>query len=161
MYRGKGNVNVWMRKVTKEFEAHAKEAAPVREGTLKAGIRTTVHHPAVRQVEGAVYSTAKHTKYVIFGTTGPIMSNRAWRQKDTTPGGFVTLWQTNKKTGVRDRQRQRVRGWMKLPAFEEFESMFRWSVKGQDANNFLATGYKRTRRAHRALPKLPPAKIRG
>jgi hypothetical protein len=153
LFRGSGSVNVWMRKVTNEFGVNAVAAAPERTGELKAGIRTTVHHPAPKFVEGAVFSDAKHSLYVIKGTTGPIMSNRAWRQQNTTPGGYITLW---KGTG-RDRKqvRQRVKGWMPMTTDNPKRAVanWMWAVSGQDSNNFLATAYRRTARKHRALKR--------
>ncbi len=153
LYRGRGDVNVWCTKINNRFYAEAVKAAPERSGELIAGFRHDTKQVGPRQVQGTFASLAPHTMYVLRGTTGPIYSNRGWRQRATTPGGYVALWKFNPKTKRREQMPQRVKGWIKLRTLSETRNNidYAWSVSGQESQNFLLTAWRRTSYDHRAL----------
>lgn len=151
MYHGNGLVRKWMDQVTLSFEGHAKIKAPVHTGQLKAGIHASVAQVGPRQIEGIIESSAPHTMYVLRGTTGPIMANRAWNTIGATGLSFNQIAYTNKrgKDGT-------VTAIPRRGMFLKFEgydgrSHFAGSVSGQDANNFLLKAWNATARSHRAI----------
>lgn len=151
LYRGNGDVHRWCRKITDRFGREASEAAPVRTGELAEGIITNTRQTGERQVEGTITSTAPHTMYVLRGTTGPIMSNRGWRNRAQGPMKVVWKGKGSKRKQIIIRNK----GYMKLNTADAPPgtpiATFKWEVSGQDANNFLATAWARTARDHRAI----------
>ena len=78
LFRGRGDVRVWLNRVTARFGAEAKHYAPVRSGRMRAQISTTTRTVGAHQCSGTIASRAPYTMYVLRGTTGPIMSDTAW-----------------------------------------------------------------------------------
>ena len=87
----------------------AKAIAPVRKGTLRAGIGTAQPRFSRNSVRLGASSRAAHSRYVIEGT-GPMIF------VDTTKNGFFWL--------------PRSRG-------SAFRMRYRHDIRGQQANNFL------------------------
>lgn len=169
LYHGNGDVIAWMRKITAKFAAEAILAAPVRSGELRAGIDGSVRFLGQRQLEGAIRSRARHTMYVLRGTTGPISTNRYF----ANPSGatrlvwgytnIVTGKVTRKSPGPGARRKQHpvgVKGyWMKIPAEHGFPTFYATEVSGQAAQNFLLEAWIKTARNHKALRGPIPAFI--
>jgi len=166
IYKPSGIVGRWMAGLTIKFETNARLLAPERTGRLKAGIHASSRPVGERQVEGLIGSSAPYSLFVLQGTTGPIMTTRAWNNP-SVEGGFVTLWGSiDPKTGkftrrhIKGAKRKRhqvpVKGyWMPIPAFSgEHGSKgahFAYSVRGQEANNFLLGAWRKTAVNHKVL----------
>lgn len=169
LYRGRGAVNVWMIKLTAQMHAYTREAAPKRTGLLAAGIDSEVRHVGVRQIEGVVGSTAPHTFYVLHGTgfpvkgrAGRIWTTKGFARRDTN--GYVDLWKPVAPKDRRwpgERRRMvsvRLKGhYMAFGPDDHGPRVIAHTVAGQEPNNFLAEGYRRTARRHRALGQIPPS----
>lgn len=160
LYKSGHMVNRWLGLMTSRFAEHARHYAPERTGRLREGISGEHRQVGERQVEGTIESTAPYTMYVLRGTTGPIMTRKAF----ANPGGAtVTLWgsidpATKKFTrrnikGARRVQREvRVKGYyLKIPAYGDYEKFFALSVDGQEAQNFLVEAWRATARNHRSI----------
>lgn len=137
LYRGRGDVRVWLNRVTARFGREAKHYAPVRSGQLRAQISTTTRRSGRHSCEGTIASKAPYTMYVLRGTTGPIMSDTAWgsaldllRREDGSypPGTF-----------------------MPIPAHGPYAARTALVVSGQSPNNFLLRAWAATARDHRAI----------
>jgi len=173
LYRPTGMVHHWMNKVTTRFVAEAVKAAPLGEtGRLKAGIDGDVKQIAPKMVQGVISSSAPYTMFVIRGTGFPVKGHEG--RIYTTKGfmtrneedAYVTLWGTQKpgmkfnRKGKGDgsyhgRRRQiqvRKRGyWLKLPFGTAQKPMLKFSVRGQEPNNFLFEAWKITGYNHSAI----------
>lgn len=142
-------VDRWFRLMTHRFGENARESAPVRTGALARGISTDVHNSvATRLLTAHITSNAPYSIYVIRGTHGPIMADRAWARPELH--GQVMLWRDTPRG--RRLVPIRLKGhWMKLKAWGEWPSSFQWQVRGQEANNFLAKAWAKTARKHSCL----------
>lgn len=141
LYRGNGDVRVWLNRITDRFGREARHYAPVRSGKLVRGISTTTRTTGRHSCAGTIASRAKYSLFVIRGTHGPIMSNVAW-------GAALDE--------LRDENGRFARGaLMPLPAFGPFKARLALIVDGQTANNFLLRAWFATARDHRALRGKP------
>lgn len=159
LYRGNGDVIKWCRKITNRFGFEVKRAVPVREGTLWEGIHWSTRRTGRKQVAGTLVSEAKHTLYVLRGTTGPISTNKFW----ANPGGAERLlWKNITTAGGKKVRKQiwvRQKGYyMPIPdidtwVFAPLAGQGHWAteVEGQSAQNFLVKAWVRTSYDHRAL----------
>jgi hypothetical protein len=160
LYKPGHLVHRWVTLVTERFVGHAIDLAPKRTGELAAGIRGATNQVGPRQVEGLISSSAPHTMYVLRGTTGPIMSRRAFANPE---GAFSQLWGSiDPRTGKFTRRR--VKGaertihsvpnkgyFLYVPSSEYGPGGPRLSVHGQEANNFLLAAWRRTAINHKAI----------
>lgn len=157
LYHGNGDVYQWCQKITNRFAREAITRAPVRSGELKAGISGSTSQIGERQVQGIIESSAPHTKYVIHGTTGPIMSNKGWAAYSSGKMvGSGLIWMGKGKD-----RKQKVgyfKGhWMRLPADNGFGTKYKTMVSGQQPNNFLLSAWRATAADHRAIRgAIPP-----
>lgn len=160
LYVRGGMANRWLAGMTAQFGQFARQAAPEREGTLRAGISTETHQLSVRLIQGTIESSAPHTMYVLRGTTGPIRTRKGWANGIGEGRSFVMLWRDDPKTGRRKRMPVRIKGyWMALPPWGEFGKVFADEVSGQAAQNFMATAWKLTARNHKSLRGRIPQSI--
>lgn len=146
MYHGTGTVARWMDLVTFKFEAFAKTYAPVHTGAMKAAINAEVRTVGPRQMEGIIASPMPYTMYVLRGTTGPIMSNRAWNTLAARPGLELSQIVRGKDGTGAPRRGMMLR-------FEGYDGRLHLaaSVSGQDANNFMFRAWRAVGRNHKAL----------
>ena len=177
MFRGHGDVKVWMDRITKTFERHALHYAPERSGELRAGISSYSYTSGAHEVRAAIVSSAPHTMYVLRGTGYPGKGKAGYIY--TTKGfvtrnqddAYVTLWGIDRGDGTfsrrgkgrREQHQVRKKGyWLKLPADEEagYKAGFRFRVHGQSANNFLLKAWKATASNHTAI-RAPKVMIPG
>lgn len=172
LYRPTGMVGFWMNKVTTRFVAEAVKAAPKDTGYLAAGIDGDVKQIAPRMVQGLISSSAPYTMFVIRGTGFPVKGHEG--RIYTTKGfgtrniedAYVMLWGTMSKAGKfnrkgkgdgtysgRRKQHQvRKKGyWLKLPFGTAQKPMLKFSVRGQEPNNFLFEAWKITGYNHSAI----------
>ena len=140
LFRGRGDVKVWTDRVTDRFGNEARKYAPSRTGELRSKITTSTKTVGPRQVEGLIASRAKHTMYVLRGTTGPIMSDVVWA------AGALDALRRDPNTGFYP-----AGTFMPLPAHAGFAARLALTVDGQKANNFLERAWRGTARDHRAL----------
>jgi hypothetical protein len=174
LYRPTHLVHHWMTKVTMRFEAEAINAAPVDTGVLVAGISGSVKTLGPRLLQGTISSEAPYTMYVIRGTGFPVKGHEG---RIYTTKGFITrnpddayvmLWGTQSRAnggkfnrkgrgdgtyaGRRRQIQVRKRGyWLKLPFGTAQKPMLKFSVRGQEPNNFLFTAWNRTAYTHSAI----------
>jgi hypothetical protein len=161
LYTGTGLVHRWLSRVGNNLYHNIVAEAPIREGTLKAGIEQDFvqHEGTLRILSTSVASTAPHTKYVIEGTagngTGYIYSDGGWANRglvDRLAGmRRDVLFRTAREQGI-----DTTGMWM---AIDDGGPRFHLRVHGQRANNFMLAGYNRTARTHRALHPIFPGFI--
>lgn len=160
MYGGTGLVRTrWANSIERNFVAWAKEEAPVREGDLRDGIYGSVTRSGPRQLDISIVSSARHSKFVLQGTTGPIMSNRLWAFQQRTglelPRGGRTYtkggpWRPNMPFLIDNHYTMRLRAWGPHP---ESRALV---VSGQEANNFMGRAADRVARRHSSLRGFSP-----
>ena len=144
-----GTVVRWMDRVVLAFGMHARKYAPVQTGQLVAGIKTDIDKVGPKQLNGTIASTAPYSLFVLRGTTGPIMSNRAWGLTQGDPDRFFMLWtKPSKKTG---RMRARRGMMLRFTSTITGTQIVRAAVRGQHANNFLLEAWAATARTHPSL----------
>lgn len=143
-----GTVVRWMDRVVLAFEVNAKKYAPEQTGNLRAGIHGNTTKVGPKQLEGTIESTAPYSLYVLRGTRGPIMSNRAWGLTHGDPDRFHMLWRENKKTGRRVARRGMM---LRFHSTETGQLIITAAVSGQSANNFLLEAWAATARTHSSL----------
>jgi hypothetical protein len=155
LYHGNGDVIKWCRLITLKFSAHAKAYAPKRSGTLARSVRASIRNPGPKRVMGTIGVGAPYATFVLSGTHGPIMANRAWARsrrglswrntdpRDTSakfggalPGTLMPVGQSQLDSGVTP-----FGGRVRL----------RSVVEGQRANNFLERAWRATARNHRTI----------
>lgn len=154
-------VDRWFTLLVTRFGEHARDSAPVRTGVLRAGINTDVDRIGPRTLNGTIESTAPYSLFVLRGTTGPIMSNKAWAAGGDIEAAYRTLWGVwprggkFSRTGPGPRKQHRVpiKGyWMPVPKFKGSTAIsYQFSVSGQEANNFLLKAWAATARQHSVL----------
>lgn len=145
-----GTVVRWMDRVVLAFGNNARKYAPVQTGNLRAGIRTDVKNVGPRQLEGIIESTAHYSLWVLRGTTGPIMANRAWNLTHGDPDKFFMLF--TRRTKANNFRPRPKRGMMlRFTSTETGTPVVTASVRGQEANNFLLEAWAATARTHRSL----------
>jgi len=172
LYRPTHLVHHWMTKVTMRFESEAVIAAPKDTGFLAAGISGSVKQLGPRMLNGTISSEAPYTMYVIRGTGFPVKGHEG--RIYTTKGfytrniddAFVELWGTVSKAGKFNRKGKgdgtysgrrkkvqvRKKGyWLHLPFGTAGKPMLKFSVRGQEPNNFLFTAWNRTAYTHSAI----------
>lgn len=153
LYRPGGMVFGWVRKITNRYAREARAAAPVRSGALKASIRGGApRNPFAKTVQGTISVGTDHWLYVVKGTHGPIMSDAAWAS-----GGpkymMVPYMRSNGKISLRPTP---MPGHMMAVGRNPWPPVSPMGkVKGQAANNFLETAWRRTARDHRAIRGVP------
>lgn len=142
-------VDRWFRLMTHRFEENAEASAPVRTGKLAAGITADVYNrPSTKLLTAYITSNAPYSLYVIRGTTGPIMADRAWARPELN--GQVMLWRDTPRG--RRKVPIRLKGhWMRLKPGAGWPKIFAYQVRGQEANNFLAKAWAKTARRHSCL----------
>lgn len=157
LYRRTGLVGRWAHSLERRFVLHAKAAAPKRSGELAGGISGQVElSPGAHTAEIAIFSAAPHTKYVVGGTTGPIMSRRMWGYRDRTGMDLPRLMRlpglgTDMVAG------HRAGYVLKVRAGKGFGQHLAISVSGQDANNFFAEAARRTAVTNPSLRGFSPS----
>jgi hypothetical protein len=149
LYRPRGLVWVWTRKVGTKFGNNTRAAVRSRTGQLRKGIRVTYRKPATKKIQATIGSTAPHTMYVLRGTHGPIMSNALWAMPghESNPEAWRML-----STGRMVPRKGMTMAVGRNP-FGPVTPMFR--VSGQAANNFFYKGWVKTALAHPAIGKVP------
>jgi hypothetical protein len=141
MYQGHGIVRRWMNAVMANFHAYAFEFCPKRTGNLASTIETSVTTTGPRQVDGVIQAggpQAPYADFVIRGTTGPIMSDKAFGMQagfryDLGPGYLMPLPPGGKANGP------------------QYPGGLHYMVSGQTASNFLFRAWAATGRRHRAM----------
>jgi len=158
------NIRRWADSVERGFVLNAKQAAPARTGELRAGIWGEVHKVGTKNLETVIHSDAPHTMYVLRGTTGPIMSNRMWRFHNNpayanVPGGIPRGGRRTHNglmVGV-DMDWMHKHGYaLRLRPGNGFPELFKLSVHGQEANDFMAAAMEATARRHSSLRDFTP-----
>jgi hypothetical protein len=130
MYRGNGLVKKWMDKIMFRFRSEAMRACPKRTGRLMSTIGSSSTTTGPRSVQGFIHvggPKAPYADFVMRGTEGPIMSNKAYKLKL----GFT--------------YDQYPHYLMPVPGG------LRYQVRGQKANNFLFKAWDRTARDHSSI----------
>jgi hypothetical protein len=152
LFRGNGDVKQWMSTVQRTMTEGSKRFAPRRSGALVAGIRGTVATTGRRRVQGSTWSYAPHTRFVVYGTGSPILSNVGWshgigegKSWILVPGKYGPM-----PRGVKFH-------YLKLSAGGGYPTLYRDHVRGQKSNNFFFRAYVVTRARHRSLPERRPA----
>lgn len=153
-----GTVVRWMDRVVLAFGMNARKYAPVKTGDMKAGIRTDVNKVGPKQLEGIIESTVPYTLFVVRGTRGPIMSNRAWGLTHGDPSMFHMLYRRNKKTGRSVARRGMM---LRFTSTKAGVRVIRPAVRGQQANNFFMDAWAATARTHRSLQGFEPRALGG
>ena len=167
MYGGTGLVRRrWADSIEHNFVMWAKEEAPERSGELRAGIVGAVARTGPRQLNIFITSTAPHTKYVLKGTTGPIMSNRLWAFRNRTgldlprggrfpirQNGFITGFVPNMDFLNANYYTMRLRAWPEGGYPHETRAL---EVSGQEANNFMGRAAAHVARRHSSLRGFVP-----
>lgn len=126
LYMRTGKIGRWSESLKRRFVGHAIREAPERGGALKRGIWGQMHpEPAQKRTEVTIHSDAKHTMYVLKGTTGPIVSD-----------GYMAGDPGSK---------------LKVRAWGGYKQRAMTSVSGQSANNFMARAAARTAVTNRSL----------
>jgi len=149
LYRPRGLVWVWVRKVGTKFGANTRAGVKSRTGKLKRSIRVTYRKPGTKKIQATIGSNMPYVLYVIRGTTGPIMSDALWN----LPGHEKNpqAWTVNAagKRVPAPGMTMAVGRNRHPPVTPKFR------VSGQDANNFFYTGWQKTARQHPAIGKVP------
>lgn len=178
LYRPTGMVGKWMRKLTLRMELEIKKAAPKRTGFMASAIYANVRNTGAKIIEGIIASPAPYTLYVIHGTgfpvkgaAGRIYTTKGFRTRNEDDA-YVVLWGVKPRggkftrfgrgdgtfEGARRQHRVRKRGyWLKLPFPSRTGAPFTltFSVRGQEPNNFMEVGWRRTARNHKVLRGSP------
>jgi hypothetical protein len=173
LYKTGHMANRWFGGVMRSLERHVTEAAPIREGTLKYGIRESTHRVAEHTLEGTLESRADHTMYVLRGTgfpargrAGSIYSRRAFDSGRKRENAYVQVtgvvssrtgkFSTRATKGRRVTIKQGLPGhWLAFGPDAFGPRIIAFSVSGQDANNFLLEGWTATARSHRSMRRIP------
>lgn len=146
LYVPGGMVNRWVSGVAAEFKRYAVAEAPIREGTLKRGIRASRgRQVGRRRVEANIASTAPHSLFVIEGTAYQgrryIYSRLGWANKEAVDRVARSV-RAGDKAGVHP-------GWyMTLPPPGK---RFHLRVHGQRRNNFMFRAWDLTAARHSSL----------
>lgn len=156
LYVGGGLVDRWFKRMGNNLWHNVVGAAPQRTGVLKSLIDLDFTHEGLRILNCFVSSNAPYSKYVIGGTAengaGYIYSRAGWAERDFIDdligGGGLDL----------SRKQQFELSELAMVLSDERGGRH-LRVHGQRANNFLATGYNRTARTHRALHPIHPGFI--
>lgn len=153
LYVGGGLVHRWFSRVGNNMYSNIVGAAPIREGTLKAGITPAhIQHEATLRVLGfKIESTAPHTQYVLGGT-----ANNGEGYIYSTKGAANPEIVERMLAGERVSEEENEGMWMTI---EDGGPKFHLRVHGQKANNFMLEGYNRTARTHRSLHPIYPGFI--
>ena len=129
--------------ISRRFSANARAFAPIRSGELRRRIRAGTPRKAGKTVRGTISSNARHTTYVIHGTTGPIMSRAAWAAGG--PRGQMLhgqwVWEPGHALAI---------GRNPWPPEGQIGT-----VAGQEANNFFHPAWVATARRHPSLGGVP------
>lgn len=155
LYVGSGLVSRWFKRMNNNLWHNIVAAAPIRSGTLKAGIDLDYTQDAsLRILGGVVASTAPHTQYVIEGTAeggaGYIYSAQGWANRSRVE----RLIYQRDVLGVPFEGRATRGLWLGMN--NPYPGKPQLRVHGQRPNNFLLTGYNRTARTHPALHPIFP-----
>lgn len=138
MYTPGGTVGKWGLGVGRELQRTIRNQAPLNKrpnknpgappvGHLKSQIhRAVTTDPAAREIIMTVSSDAEYSTYVIFGTD--------------------RIFKRNAKG-----QFSKARGGMKLPGNPGFPPVWRQSVRGQKANDFMSRGVRIVSLNHKSL----------
>lgn len=144
LYRTGHMANRWMHLLCTHFEENARLAAPKRSGDLARGIESHAEaFPVTKTMTGTIASTAEYSLYVLAGTTGPIYSRGAW----AAGGNIYEAFEVNEK----GRSVGKKGHWLPVGNNPWPPVRYRHSVRGQSANNFLATAWRRTAHQHSVL----------
>lgn len=159
LFQYNGKVGRWARSLERGFTHNAQQAAPVRSGELRAGIHGHAQHTGPRHWTMEVFSDARHTLFVLRGTTGPIMANRLYRFQARTgiefPRGGRTY--TPGRGFLPKKDFLQANNYMlRVRAGNGFPENYQISVSGQDANNFFADAATATARRHSSLRGFSP-----
>jgi hypothetical protein len=154
LYRPRGLVWVWTRKVGTLFGQNVRSHVKSRTGALKRGIRVTYRKPGTKMIQATIGSTAPHTMYVLRGTTTPIMSTALW----AVGGPNSPAAMTQNDNGM----------WVPAPGMTMAVGRNPWPpvkprfwVRGQRANNFFFKGWNDTARKYPSIGRAPfPAGLR-
>lgn len=168
LFVGNGDINKWAHRVERRMHVNMVEAAPMREGELRASIHSSVTHITSHRIEIEVGADAHYAGFVLRGTGFPgkgkagwIYSRKAYDTGMNEEDARVPLWGrrgaggrfTRLGRGQRQRMLVRRKGfYMKLRP----DGPIKWRVHGQKPNNFLYAAYQKTKRTHRELPTAPP-----
>ncbi len=176
LYKPGGQVHRWMTLLCAHFEANAKDAAPVREGTLRAGIHSHAEPFGFKQMRGTIASEAPHTMYVLRGTghpvkgrAGSIYATKGFADLGSERPGQRLLWgyvdpSTKKFSRKATKGSKRAQHWVRLKghymAFGPDEygpRVIAFEVSGQEPNNFLFAAWRATARTHSSIRGLAPS----
>lgn len=153
LYVGGGQVHRWFSRVGNNMYSNIVGAAPIREGTLKAGITPAhIQHEGTLRVLGfQITSTAPHTRFVIDGTAdqgeGYIYSTKGAANPEIVERMLA---------GEEVSKAENKGMWMTI---DDGGPRFHLRVHGQKPNNFMLEGYNRTARTHRSLHPIFPGFI--
>lgn len=150
LYVGNGLVHRWFARVGNNMYHNIVAAAPIREGTLKAGITPAhIQHEGTLRILGfTIESTAPHTRFVIDGT-----ANEGAGYIYSTKGARNPEIRERIASGQRVTKAENKGMWMVI---DDGGPRFHLQVRGQKPNNFMLTGYNRTARTHRSLHPIFP-----
>jgi hypothetical protein len=145
LYQPGHMVHQWVGGITRKYVIHAKARAPMRSGTLKAGIRGTTRRTGVKRVDGNIHSRAKHTMYVLRGTGHPVKGHAGFIY--STEGFFAVgnEWPGKGRKGVGKGEFMHLKP----------TGPIAHRVRGQEPNNFLEAAWRATARNHRAIRGIP------
>lgn len=149
MYHGSGTVRRWADRLAGNFTKNAVIEAPEHTGQMKQQIEGTVTSAGPKQISMTIASNAPYSLYVLKGTTGPIMANRAWNTMAATGLSFGQISRKKKSKGESIGPPRRGM----FLKFEGYDGLphFAASVSGQEANNFLGRAWVKTARTHPSI----------
>jgi hypothetical protein len=151
MYHGNGVVRRWADRLTAGFTKNAVVEAPEHTGAMKQQIEGNVTSAGPKQVSMTIASNAPYSLYVLKGTTGPIMANRAWNLMAAKPNlSFDAVFYQKRKKGEGPSRVPRRGMFLKFTGYDG-KSHFAASVSGQEANNFLGRAWVKTARTHPSI----------
>lgn len=165
LYNPGGHVSRWAHAAARSFVRYAKAEAPARTGELREGILSDVDRVGPRRMIATIESTAPHTGYVIFGTTGPIMSRRMWGFRQRTglrfPRGGVSGPLAEYGIGEPNLTFLHSKGYaLRVRPGKGFPQRYAVSVSGQEPNNFMARAAARTAVRNSSLRGWAPDVVR-
>lgn len=98
-----GDVHNYVKRKAQRVKLYASIQAPKRTGALVAGLRIDVRKRSSNSVIGYVRSTARHSRWVHEGTTGPIYAKRGkYLRVPAYPGATLKV----KRRSVRGQRAQ-------------------------------------------------------